>query len=98
MHIQELVIRQLALLKKTALDGVGAVACSSGMANVTMLLLDILRSGNDIIAGSGIFGETIDLLDDLKSLLRLIILHLKTILIVNCQRNILMATVRQSLI
>lgn len=47
-------------------NGIGAVACSSGMAAVTMSLLNILSSGDEIIAGSGLFGGTIDLFGDLK--------------------------------
>lgn len=48
-------------------NGIGAVACSSGMAAVTMSLLNILHSGDEIIAGSGLFGGTIDLFGDLKA-------------------------------
>ncbi len=48
--------------------GVGAVACSSGMAAVTMSLLNIVQSGDEIIAGAGLFGGTIDLFGDLESL------------------------------
>lgn len=48
--------------------GIAAVACSSGMAAVTLSLLNILSSGDEIIAGAGLFGGTIDLLDDLKAL------------------------------
>ena len=47
--------------------GIGAVACSSGMAAVTMSLLNILQSGDEIIAGAGLFGGTIDLLRDLQA-------------------------------
>ena len=47
--------------------GIGAVACSSGMAAVTMALLNILQSGDEVIAGSGLFGGTIDLFGDLKA-------------------------------
>lgn len=47
-------------------NGIGAVACSSGMAAVTMSLLNILKSGDEVIAGSGLFGGTIDLFGDLK--------------------------------
>ena len=47
--------------------GISAVACSSGMAAVTLSLLNILSSGDEIIAGSGLFGGTIDLLGDLKA-------------------------------
>ena len=45
--------------------GIGAVACSSGMSAVTMSLLNILRSGDEVIAGAGLFGGTIDLFGDL---------------------------------
>lgn len=48
-------------------NGIGAVACSSGMAAVTMSLLNILQAGDEIIAGSGLFGGTIDLFGDLKA-------------------------------
>ena len=46
--------------------GIGAVACASGMAAVTMSLLNILSAGDEIIAGSGLFGGTIDLFRDLE--------------------------------
>lgn len=48
-------------------NGIGAVACSSGMSAVTMALLNILESGDEIIAGSGLFGGTIDLFGDLSA-------------------------------
>ena len=48
-------------------NGIGAVACSSGMAAVTMSLLNILESGDEIIAGSALFGGTIDLFGDLEA-------------------------------
>jgi O-acetylhomoserine (thiol)-lyase len=48
-------------------NGIGAVACSSGMAAVTMSLLNILEAGDEVIAGSGLFGGTIDLFGDLKA-------------------------------
>jgi O-acetylhomoserine (thiol)-lyase len=38
--------------------GVGAVACASGMAAVTLALLNVLRNGEEIISGRGIFGGT----------------------------------------
>lgn len=47
--------------------GIGAVACSSGMAAVTLSLLNILQAGDEIIAGSGLFGGTIDLFGDLQA-------------------------------
>ncbi|MBQ8920617.1 MAG: O-acetylhomoserine aminocarboxypropyltransferase/cysteine synthase [Oscillospiraceae bacterium] len=48
--------------------GIGAIACSSGMAAVTMALLNILQSGDEVIAGAGLFGGTIDLFGDLRQL------------------------------
>ena len=45
--------------------GIGAVACSSGMSAVTMALLNILKAGDEVIAGAGLFGGTIDLFGDL---------------------------------
>ena len=47
--------------------GIGAVACSSGMAAVTMSLLNILQAGDEVIAGAGLFGGTIDLFGDLAA-------------------------------
>ncbi len=45
--------------------GIGAVACSSGMTAVSMALMNILQAGDEIVAGSGLFGGTIDLFGDL---------------------------------
>lgn len=56
--------KRIAAMEK----GIGAVACSSGMAAVTMSLLNVLQEGDEIIAGSGLFGGTIDLFGDLKAL------------------------------
>ncbi|MDY2847509.1 MAG: PLP-dependent transferase [Oscillospiraceae bacterium] len=54
--------------KISALEkGIGAVACSSGMAAVTMSLLNILETGDEMIAGAGLFGGTIDLFGDLEA-------------------------------
>ena len=47
--------------------GIGAIACSSGMSAVTLSLLNILQSGDEVIAGSGLFGGTLDLLHDLEA-------------------------------
>lgn len=47
--------------------GIGAVACASGMGVVTTALLNILQSGDEVIAGSGLFGGTIDLFGDLEA-------------------------------
>ncbi|MDR0883446.1 MAG: aminotransferase class I/II-fold pyridoxal phosphate-dependent enzyme [Oscillospiraceae bacterium] len=50
-----------------ALEGaVDAVSCASGMAAITAALLCVLQSGDEIIAGSGLFGGTLDLLHDLE--------------------------------
>ncbi len=46
--------------------GAGAVCCSSGMAAISAALLAICESGDEIIAGSGLYGGTIDLLHDLE--------------------------------
>lgn len=48
--------------------GVGAVCTSSGMAAISTTLLAICKSGDEIIAGSGLYGGTIDLLHDLEKL------------------------------
>ena len=55
--------RRIASLEK----GVGAVACSSGMAAVTISLLNILQTGDEVIASAGLFGGTIDLFHDLEA-------------------------------
>ncbi len=46
--------------------GAGAAACASGMAAVTLALLNILRSGEEIVSGSGIFGGTYSLFKGLE--------------------------------
>lgn len=46
--------------------GIGGVACSSGMSAVTLSLLNILQSGDGVIAGSALFGGTLNLLHDLE--------------------------------
>ena len=48
--------------------GVTAVCCSSGMSAITAALLAVCKSGDEIIAGSGLYGGTIDLLHDLEKL------------------------------
>lgn len=53
--------RRIAFLEK----GAGAVACASGMAAVTQAVLNILKSGDEILAGSGIFGGTYSLFENL---------------------------------
>lgn len=47
--------------------GIGAVACASGMSAVTLSLLNLLSAGDEVIAGSGLFGGTIDLFEDLRA-------------------------------
>lgn len=47
--------------------GLAATACSSGMAAITSALLNILQAGDEVIAGSGLFGGTIDLFSDLEA-------------------------------
>ena len=46
--------------------GNAAVACSSGMAAIALALLNILSCGDEIIASSGLYGGSIDLLEDLS--------------------------------
>ncbi len=48
--------------------GMGAVSCSSGMSAISSALLAICESGDEIIAGSGLYGGSIDLFHDLEKL------------------------------
>lgn len=48
-------------------NGIGAVACSSGMSAVALSMLNILQAGDEVIAGSALFGGTLDLLHDLEA-------------------------------
>ncbi|MCL1880171.1 MAG: PLP-dependent transferase [Actinomycetia bacterium] len=50
--------RRMALLE----GGMDAVSCSSGMAAVSMALLNILSTGDEIISSSSLFGGTFGLL------------------------------------
>lgn len=47
--------------------GIGSVATSSGMSAISVALLNILRSGDEIISMSSVFGGTLDLLRSLES-------------------------------
>ncbi len=47
--------------------GIGTIACASGMAAISNALLNILKSGDEIISSSGIFGGTISLFKDFES-------------------------------
>ena len=42
-------------------DGVGALACSSGMAAITCVVAGLLRAGDHILSTAGIFGGTVSL-------------------------------------
>ncbi|MBR2530506.1 MAG: O-acetylhomoserine aminocarboxypropyltransferase/cysteine synthase, partial [Lachnospiraceae bacterium] len=46
--------------------GAGAISCSSGMSAVSSALLALCESGDEIIAGRGLYGGTIDLFHDLE--------------------------------
>lgn len=46
--------------------GISATACSSGSAAVSMVFLNILKSGDEILAPTGLYGGTLDLFRDLK--------------------------------
>ncbi|MEG6565389.1 PLP-dependent transferase [Thermoanaerobacterium saccharolyticum] len=48
-------------------SGIGAVACSSGMAAIALALLNILKTGDEILTGSGIFGGTYELFKDFEN-------------------------------
>lgn len=48
--------------------GNAAIACSSGMAAITTAMLNMLSSGDEVIASSGLYGGTIDLFRDLSNL------------------------------
>ena len=54
--------KKVAALEK----GVGAVACASGMAAVTLSLLSIVQSGQEILSGSGLYGGTLTLFKELQ--------------------------------
>ncbi|MBP5528675.1 MAG: O-acetylhomoserine aminocarboxypropyltransferase/cysteine synthase [Lachnospiraceae bacterium] len=48
--------------------GIDAVCCSSGMSAITASLLTACKSGDEIIAGTGLYGGTIGLFHDLEKL------------------------------
>lgn len=48
--------------------GIGAICCSSGMSAIVTALLAVCNSGDEIIAGSGLYGGTISLFHDLEKL------------------------------
>lgn len=47
--------------------GIGAVACASGMAAITAVLLNILQAGDEVLVSTGLFGGTIDLFGNLQA-------------------------------
>lgn len=47
--------------------GIGAVACASGMAAVSFAIMNVLESGDEVIASAGLFGGTIELFRDLSA-------------------------------
>lgn len=55
--------RRLAVLE----GGVGAVACASGMAAVSLAVINLLQVGDEVVASSGIFGGTHSLFQSLSA-------------------------------
>ncbi|MCR5755520.1 MAG: aminotransferase class V-fold PLP-dependent enzyme, partial [Acetatifactor sp.] len=47
--------------------GMASIACSSGMAAITNALLNILRSGDEILSSASLYGGSIDLFRDLEA-------------------------------
>ncbi len=53
--------------KITVLEGgLGSVACASGMAALMNALLNILQSGDEIVASAGLYGGTVELFEELE--------------------------------
>lgn len=48
--------------------GMASVACSSGMAALFNAMVNILQTGDEIVASAGLYGGTVELFDDLKGL------------------------------
>ena len=47
--------------------GIASIACASGMAAITNAILNILRSGDEIISCASLYGGSIDLFRDLEA-------------------------------
>lgn len=47
--------------------GISTVACSSGMSAIFNAIMNVVRSGDEIISSTGIYGGTIELFKDLES-------------------------------
>lgn len=48
-------------------EGIGSVACASGMAAIHNCLMNFLQTGDEILASAGMFGGTLGLFEDLKA-------------------------------
>lgn len=48
-------------------NGIGSVACASGMAAITNAILNIVGAGGQIVSGTGLYGGTIDLFHDFEA-------------------------------
>ena len=54
--------------RMTALEGgLASIACSSGMAAITNALLNIVNAGQEIIAGTSLYGGSIDVFHDFEA-------------------------------
>ncbi len=47
--------------------GIGSVACSSGMSALFNAFMNILQSGDEIVASAGLYGGTVELFEDLEA-------------------------------
>lgn len=47
--------------------GLASVACASGMAALSNAMLNILQSGDEVVACTGLYGGTIELFEDLET-------------------------------
>ncbi len=54
--------QRVALLE----NGVGAIACASGMAAITLAILNLMEQGDELVVNTGIFGDTYSLFNSLK--------------------------------
>lgn len=55
--------KRMALLE----GGIGSVACASGMSALFNALMNILQSGDEIVASAGLYGGTVELFEDLEA-------------------------------
>ena len=47
--------------------GIASVACASGMAALFNALMNILQSGDEVVAAAGLYGGTVELFEDLEA-------------------------------